>query len=217
MKYDNSVAIILANSSDLDSKERLELLNNLNSVIESVSFVTRIVLVASEFVHESLVEGGLNFSEKITIIKVPKTRGALATLCLGIHAAGDASDLLVVPVNCLVEQSALEKFLNHVRSKLNEIGILAINSTDPVYSYARVTQSGQIIEIIEKRVTGNLALSGIFYFRSTKSILTCATWSFKNNLSTNGQFYIAPSLNYFIAKGESFGVVLLELDSFARI
>ena len=217
MRHGNSVAIILANSNDLEGKESLEILKNLSSVIESVSLVGRIVLVASEFVNESLVKSGMNFSHNVTLIKVPTTRGALATLCLGIHAAGDTNDLLVVPVNCLVEKSAIEKFLNHVQSNLNEIGILAINSTDPIYSYARVTQSGQIIEIIEKRVTGDLALSGIFYFRSAKSLLSCATWSFKNNLSTNGQFYIAPSLNYFIAKGESFGVVLLELDAFTRI
>jgi bifunctional N-acetylglucosamine-1-phosphate-uridyltransferase/glucosamine-1-phosphate-acetyltransferase GlmU-like protein len=217
MRHSNSVAIILANSSDLEGKESLEILDNLSSAIESVSFVGRVILVASEFVNETLVKGGMNFSHSFTLIKVPTTRGALATLCLGIHAAGDTNDLLVVPVNCLVEKSAIEKFLNHVQSNVNEIGILAINSTDPIYSYARVTQSGKIIEIIEKRVTGDLALSGIFYFRSAKSLLACATWSFKNNLSTKGQFYIAPSLNYFIAKGESFGVVMLESDAFTRI
>jgi hypothetical protein len=215
MKIENSVAIVLGNAIELENQEESATLNSLIQVINSVSFVHQIIFIASDFIAQLLenFEGGdLN----IVIVQVPRTRGALATLCLGLNEIAIDKHLLVLPVNCLASRDSLELFAIELSSSNYEAGVLAINSSNPMYSYARMTRSRKVIELVEKQAVGTLALSGHFYFRNVETFLSCATWTFKNNVNTNERFYIAPALNYFIASGKGIKLSLLDLKSYTR-
>lgn len=216
MKIENSVAIVLGNAIELENQEESATLNSLIQVINSVSFMHQIIFIASDFVAQLLE----NFEGKkdlnIVIVQVPRTRGALATLCLGLKEIAMDKHLLVLPVNCLASRDSLELFAIELSSSNYKAGVLAINSSNPVYSYARMTRSHKIIELVEKQVVGALALSGHFYFCNVETFLSCATWTFKNNVNTNEKFYIAPALNYFVAAGKEIKLSLLDLKSYTR-
>jgi hypothetical protein len=63
---------------------------------------------------------------------------------------------------------------------------------------------------VEKRVVGDLATTGIFFFRDRGILVESAKWSFVNNQTTNSNFYIAPCLNYAISKGLDIGYHVAE-------
>lgn len=213
----NKVAVILANSPELESSKNLEIIDSINSVLTSLPEFEEIFIVASEylFIHYSTSEN--KFARDATLVAVPKTKGALATLCIGVDSVPESKELFVIPINCRVKTSALQSFIEEVSISGLDVGVLTINSTDPIYSYARITQTGKLIEIIEKKVVGDIALSGIFFFRTPDQVLECAGWAFKHNLNTNNQFYIAPSLNYFIAVGKDIMVSQLAPEDFIRV
>ena len=61
----------------------------------------------------------------------------------------------------------------------------------------------------EKSPISNYASTGLFYFRSAELFMRAAEWVLKENMHTNGEFYLSSALNYLIMNGEKvFGVEL---------
>jgi len=218
MMCTNKVAVLLANSPEFEDSKVEEIFDSIDVVLSSLPEFEEILIVASEHLFNLFSVNALEFTRGgAKLVAVPRTKGALATLCIGIDSISESKELFVIPVNCHIKTTALESFMEKVSNSDADVGVLTIKSTDNIYSYARMTQSGKLIEIIEKQVVGDIALSGIFYFRTISEVLQCAAWAFKHNLHTNGQFYIAPALNYFIAVGKSIMVSKLASEDFIRV
>jgi bifunctional N-acetylglucosamine-1-phosphate-uridyltransferase/glucosamine-1-phosphate-acetyltransferase GlmU-like protein len=217
MTYVNKVALVLANSPEFERSKSLEVLGSINTVLNSLPDFEEIFIVTSKHISNLYAANDFEFTREAKLVAVPRTKGALATLCIGIDSVSKSKELFVIPINSLIKTPALETFIEEVSNGGAHVSVLTINSTDPIYSYARITQSGKLIEVIEKQVVGNVALSGIFYFKSAIEVHQCAAWAFKHNLNTNGLFYIAPSLNYFIAVGKSILVSRLKSEDFNRV
>lgn len=217
MTFPNKVAVLLANSPEFESSKIEDVFSSIDVVLSSLPEFEDIYVVASDYLINLFTANGIEFNRKAKLVAVPRTKGALATLCIGVDSISESKELFVIPVNCHVKPTALQSFMKEVSNSGANVGVLTIESTDKIYSYVRMTQSGKLIEVLEKQVVGNIALSGIFYFRTSFEVLQCASWAFKHNLSTNGQFYIAPALNYFIAVGKSIMVSKLASDHFIRV
>lgn len=217
MKVTSKIAVIVANGPDLELKSTEELLNRIDVVIKALPDFEEICIITSERIVDFCTRDKFQFSRKVNLVAARRTRGALATLCVGIDSISNSSELFVIPINCLISANALKHFAKVVSKSGEKAGVLTIKSKDPIYSYARMTQSGKLIEILEKEVVGDVALSGVFYFRNASELLQCAAWAFKYNINTRGQFYIAPALNYFIAIGENIMVSRLSPEEFSRI
>lgn len=217
MKTNRKIAVIVANGPDLELKSTEELINRIDIAISALQGFQEIYVITSERIVELFRLEKCAFSREVNLVTSRRTKGALATLCVGIDSIPDSNELFIIPVNCLISVNALERFAEVASISGHKAGVLTIKSKDPIYSYARITQSGKLIEIIEKEVVGDIALSGVFYFRNAFELLQCAAWAFKYDINTNGQFYIAPALNYFIATGESIMVSNLSSEEFSRV
>jgi bifunctional N-acetylglucosamine-1-phosphate-uridyltransferase/glucosamine-1-phosphate-acetyltransferase GlmU-like protein len=217
MKATNRIAVIVANGPDLELKSTQELVKKIDTVVKALPDFEEICVITSERIVDHCLLEEFAFSREVNLVVARRTRGALATLCVGIDSISESSELFVIPINCLINTNAFENFAAFVSKIGGKAGVLTIKSKDPIYSYARITKSGKLIEIIEKEVVGDVALSGVFYFRNSLELLKCAAWAFKYNINTNGRFYIAPALNYFIAIGESIMVSSLSSEEFSRV
>jgi hypothetical protein len=144
------------------------------------------------------------------------TRGALASSLLPIDLLNDFDPVVLVPTNSVTNSEILELFLKTMNVSAVAAGVILIESTDPHYSYARVYQ-GKVIEIIEKVIVGNLATTGIYFFRDKQILKECARWAFVNNQSTNGKFYIAPSLNYVLSIGAEIGYQIVDSSGYRHL
>lgn len=84
--------------------------------------------------------------------------------------------------------------------------IMTMNSNDPKWSYAKVDESGTVIETAEKKVISNLATVGIFNFKRGKDLVKNAKLMIADNVRTNNEFYTCPVYNYLIKGGAKVGV-----------
>jgi dTDP-glucose pyrophosphorylase len=159
----------------------------------------------------------LQASDEVKIVnpKAP-TRGALASALLPIDLLPDLDPIVLVPTNSITNLEALNSFLTKMYDTKVAAGIMLIDSNNPHFSYARVYQ-GKVIEIIEKVIVGNLATTGIFYFRDKKVLKECARWAFINNQSTGNSFFIAPSLNYVLSTGEDIGYQIVDSSNYQHL
>ena len=144
------------------------------------------------------------------------TRGALASALLPIDLLNDSDPIVLVPTNSVTDSESLEVFLKSMGDSTVAAGIMLIDSTDPHYSYARVYE-GRVIEIIEKVIVGNLATTGIYFFRNKQILKECARWAFVNNQSTDNKFYIAPSLNYVLSAGDEIGYQIVDSSTYQHL
>lgn len=164
------------------------------------------------FLLENL--GLLPGDSKIEIVNPDqKTSGAIASALLPYDRIDDSSAIALVPTNSLVAHDSLLEFMQAMLSSEHDAGVLLVESQNPNFSYVRMFE-GKIIEFVEKKVVGNFATTGVFFFRNKDVLLNCARWALVNNQSTNNHYYVAPSLNYLLTSGRSIGYRVLTLDQY---
>jgi hypothetical protein len=147
----------------------------------------------------------IEFSDEITIVRPQgPTRGALATAMLTVDFMSTNTPIVLIPTNSHLENDVFFAFLEQMIQADFSAGTICVRSDNPKFSYIRV-HDGKVIEVIEKKVVGNLATTGIFFFRTREILVESARWAFVNNQTTNSSFYIAPCLNYAISKGLEIG------------
>jgi hypothetical protein len=209
--------VILANSSQLELLSDSMIKKSLDTVIKTLNFVDNFILISSENIFGRINLTKLQENRKLITIQARNTQGALATLCLAAPKIKREEPILVVPTNSFVNNDVLEEFTTSMFDLGADVGILTMLSSNPIFSYARSNSIDNIIEILEKKVIGSQALTGHFYFKDLNLLLSCATWALKNNLTTDGLFYISSSLNYIIASGQKISAHLIDESSYRRL
>jgi dTDP-glucose pyrophosphorylase len=84
-------------------------------------------------------------------------------------------------------------------------GILTFidDTLNPKWSYAKIdTSSGYVEEVREKHAISNLATVGIYWFNKGSDFIKYAEQMIKQNIKTNGEFYLVPVYNLFIQDGK---------------
>jgi hypothetical protein len=152
--------------------------------------------------------------EVITMSK--PTQGALATALLPIELIKPNEPVLLIPTNSVVDADALSGFVSKMVKGRVAAGALLFKSDNPSYSYARI-HNNRVIEFIEKRVVGDMATTGVFYFKNKAILLECAKWAFVNSQITNSQFFVAPSLNYVLTSGQEVGFSQIDEAKYEHI
>lgn len=152
----------------------------------------------------------------LTVVQ-PKgpTRGALATAMLAVDFMSMDNPIVLIPTNSHLERDVFLDFLDQMIRADYFAGTMCVRSSNPRFSYIRVHDE-KVIEVVEKKVVGNLATTGIFFFRSKEILLESARWAFVNNQTTNSNFYIAPCLNYAISKGLEIGYYVASENTYVH-
>ena len=152
---------------------------------------------------------------KVISISNP-TQGALATALLPIELIAPKEPILLIPTNSVVDANALSDFVSKMIKDGVAAGALLFRSDNPDFSYARI-HNNRVIEFIEKKVVGDMATTGVFYFRDKVLVLECAKWAFVNSQITNSQFFVAPSLNYVLTSGQEVGFSQIDEAKYEHI
>lgn len=66
----------------------------------------------------------------------------------------------------------------------------------PKWSYVRVNNEGNVVEVAEKKQISNIATGGMYYWRSFYNFLECTDTMVRANARVNNEFYVAPVYNY---------------------
>ena len=124
------------------------------------------------------------------------TQGALPTSGMCLDLIDDDIPILISAVDGLCFD-LIEKFLIEMEITEADGGVIVFPSQNPDYSYVRVSQSSPI-EFAEKVRIGELATSGIYFFRNKKLLVDSIQWAILNRVSYENNYYLSSTMNKLI-------------------
>lgn len=83
--------------------------------------------------------------------------------------------------------------------------LLTFKANSPDHSYVATTEAGLATRTVEKSVISNDALVGVYGFKTGAMFLDCAQRALDDQLTVNGEYYVAPIFNYLISAGKHIG------------
>jgi dTDP-glucose pyrophosphorylase len=83
--------------------------------------------------------------------------------------------------------------------------IMTFPAQDSKWSFVRRDAHGAVVEVVEKQVVSNEATVGIYNFARGADFVAAAKGMVAADLRVNGEFYVAPTYNQLIARGQSIG------------
>ena len=141
----------------------------------------------------------IKFTDKLT--KGP------ACSCLLFEDIINGNDELVI-ANCdQIMWWNSEQFLSAARNFTIDGLVVTYTCDTKKNSFAQINREGFVTQMKEKEVISNISLNGIHYWRKASYFFDSAKQMIKNNdTAPNGEFYVAPTYNYMIAKGFNIGI-----------
>ena len=94
-----------------------------------------------------------------------------------------------------------QHFLSFLQNNDADGGVITFISTHPKWSFVKVNESGLVTELAEKKPISNIATVGIYYYKHGKTFVNAAEQMITKNITTNNEFYIAPTFNEIILNG----------------
>ena len=95
-------------------------------------------------------------------------------------------------------------------------GVIVFESTEPRWSYIKNSSDGMVIQVSEKKVIGQFATTGTFYFDSVETFRASAKWCLVNNVQTNGNYFVSSALNFVISQGGRVGYRQIPATDYAN-
>jgi dTDP-glucose pyrophosphorylase len=130
------------------------------------------------------------------------TRGQAETVYLSLPACNSQEPLVIFNIDTYFNSTTLE---DQLKSTDND-GVLGyFDSSENRFSFARLgVDSRYVTEVREKEVISSYALTGLYTFRQIEDFKETYEYHEKNNLTTKGEYYIAPMYNYLILAGKKY-------------
>jgi dTDP-glucose pyrophosphorylase len=129
------------------------------------------------------------------------TEGAACTVLLAKQYFDNNNELVLANSDQYVDTDIMA-FVNDMRDRDADAGILTFKSDDPKWSYAKIGFEGYVTEVVEKKVISDQATVGIYYYRHGREFVKYAEQMIRKNIRTNNEFYVCPIFNEFIADGK---------------
>jgi dTDP-glucose pyrophosphorylase len=164
----------------------------------------------SQLVFIALKEHEVNFGLKtllhelydnnVTLILIDEvTEGQLCTVLAAEEHLNSSEDILITSSDTFVKS----KIGEHISRKADDCaGLISVaNLPGDRWSFAKVDDTGRVVEVAEKRRISNYASTGLYYFANGYDFLTEAKRIIENKEKTQGEYYVIPVYQKFIERG----------------
>ncbi|CAN2170199.1 RfbA dTDP-glucose pyrophosphorylase [Candidatus Nanopelagicaceae bacterium] len=133
----------------------------------------------------------------LTILCVDSiTEGPADTVRLARMAIRDDQPLVIANSDQFINGDLTEFYEQSSNPNFGGV-VLTMTDDDPKWSFARVDNDQNILEIREKKVISNNATVGIYGFSRADIAWGAFSKMWEAGDRTNGEYYVAPSYNYF--------------------
>lgn len=132
------------------------------------------------------------------------TQGAACTVLLARELIDTDAPLMAANSDQWVE-SDMDDYLRRSDDPALAGLIMTMWADHPKWSYVRLDDRGDVVEVVEKEVVSNEATVGIYNFARGSDYVRAADAMIACGLRVNGEFYVAPTYNQLIAEGASVG------------
>ena len=125
------------------------------------------------------------------------TEGAACTTLLAVEYINNDNPLIIANSDQFMEWNPVDFYYKMIETKADG-GILTFNSTHIKWSYVKLNENNNVIQVAEKDVISNQATTGVYYFKKGSEYVKYAEQMIEKNLRVNNEFYVAPVYNEFI-------------------
>ena len=129
------------------------------------------------------------------------TEGAAITSLMAKEYINNDSPLIIANSDQIIDWSSRD-FIYSLMSRNADGGILTFTSTHPKWSYAKINERGEVVEVAEKKPISNLATVGVYYWRYGSDYVRSAESMIAKDIRTNNEFYVCPTYNELISEGK---------------
>ena len=129
------------------------------------------------------------------------TEGAACTTLLSKDIINNDNPLLIANSDQYVDWNTSE-FLYKMQEQDADAGILTFESTHPKWSFVKIDEDGDVIEVAEKNPISNIATVGIYYWKRGSDYVKYAEKMIEKNIRHNNEFYVCPVFNEAIKDGK---------------
>lgn len=155
----------------------------------------KIVVAVNPEDYEFFMSNELGESSHLLNITHP-TQGSLPTAGMCLDLIANDMPILISAIDGLCF-GIIEHFLFEMRRSKADGGVIVFPSKKLNYSYVRVSQSIPI-EFAEKIRIGELATSGIYFFRDKALLIESIQWAILNQISYKNNYYLSSAMNRLI-------------------
>tara|TARA_Y100000034_G_C6869703_1_gene396842 strand:- start:389 stop:1108 length:720 start_codon:yes stop_codon:yes gene_type:complete len=179
----------------------------IQSVVDNLDFDCEyIFLVRAE--HIEKYQGMLETLNRITnnrckhVVVDSLTKGAACTALLAKDLINTDEDVLIANSDQYIEYQ-VENF-KLIKKMTNVDGIVfTFEAVHPKWSFVKTNSRGFVINVVEKKPISNIATCGIYWYRKGSDFVKYAEQMIEKDITTNGEFYIAPVYNELIQDGKT--------------
>jgi NDP-sugar pyrophosphorylase family protein len=178
-------------------------LRNLTSAnVNKVIIVTKTEIAVGASLDALLAAYPLN----VEIILIDETTDGPASTCmLAIEKLDLDKPLVIANSDQFLDTNMEVEYESWDGTNLGGV-IWAMEDDSPKWSYVRTDLQGLALEVKEKKVISNLATCGVYGYSKARFFVDSYNEMVAAKDLTNNEFYVAPTYNYLIAKGEKIKV-----------
>lgn len=142
------------------------------------------------------------------------TEGTACTILYARKYINNEHPLLIANSDQIVD-IYLEGFVDDCSSRELDGSILTFvdKSRDPKWSFAKIDESGLVVEVREKFAISEFATVGIYLFSKGRDFVNASVDMIIQNDRVNGEFYTCPTYNYAVRDGLKIGIFNINYDA----
>jgi len=125
------------------------------------------------------------------------TEGAACTTLKSEEYINNDNPLIIANSDQFIKWNPVDFYYKMIETKADG-GILTFNSTHPKWSYVKLNENGNVIELKEKNPISNIATVGIYYYKKGSEYVKYTKQMINKNLRVNNEFYVAPVYNEYL-------------------
>lgn len=135
------------------------------------------------------------------------TEGSACTILLAKQFINNDTPILIANSDQFLEWNC-ESFLYEAESEGVDgcISTFELSNGDRKWSYAKVDETGKVIEVKEKEVISNNATTGIYYWKKGRDFVKYTEQMIERNIRVNNEFYTCPVYNEGIKDGQIYKI-----------
>ena len=149
-------------------------------------------------------------SPNVKVFQIERqTGGSGCTALLAACQLAQDNELLIVSANELIKAD-IAAVLDEFRLQGFDGGLLCFSSLNPRYSFVKLDESGQAVEVSQRNPISKNATAGLFWYKTTAEFVRSAKQIILKDNKTDGLFFVAPAYNEMILSGQTIGVKSIE-------
>ena len=140
------------------------------------------------------------------------TEGAACTVLCAKQYINNGDPMVIANSDQYIEPR-INKFIADATTRDLDGSIMTFHASHPKWSYARINEAGNVIEVAEKKVISEHATVGVYYFKHGEDFVRGAESMIHKNIRSNNEFYVCPVYNDLILEGKTIGIFPIAADS----